>query len=180
MLTRLRSEKKSPVRPTELAEGWDRIEADLRDPDVWAFLSRDSEEQRPTRISLLLDALAGSYEGLARPPFHTFDQLQARVANSAEGAAKLWQEVLDLHGLLTGWYADRGVFHKVGYLVAVGVPFAELVNLARGCAKSAFEQRLVDRIRHELGLSATSPRSFSMIGEPKPLIRASTWARREL
>ena len=42
-------------------------------------------------------------------------------------------QVVDLHSLVLGWYDDRNLFHKIGYLVAAGrASFLELVGLARG------------------------------------------------
>ena len=85
-----------------------------------------------------------------RPPFHTFETLRPHIAADPQG---LWNQVLDLHSLVLGWYDDRSLFHKIGYLVASGrASFFELVELARGTAKSEFDFALDALITSSLDL----------------------------
>jgi hypothetical protein len=55
-----------------------------------------------------------------------------------------------------GWYDDRALFHKVGYLIAVGRTFEELVELSEEKGRSAFEAALDREIRAHLGLTASA------------------------
>jgi hypothetical protein len=61
--------------------------------------------------------------------------------------------VVDLHSLVLGWYEDRAMFHKVGYLIAVGRTFNQLVALSNDKGRSAFEAALDEEIRRRLGLT---------------------------
>jgi hypothetical protein len=106
---------------------------------------------------LLLDTLAGS-PSLTHDPFHTFETLRPRIIADADA---FWNEVVDLHSLLLGWYEDRDLFHKIGYLVAIGVRFAEILEMAAGTKKSQFGQELDDRIRKRLRLSRQRLRELS-------------------
>lgn len=151
-------------RAHELAAQWDAIERDLRRPDVWAFITTANADDFPTRITLLLDTIAGGHSDHARPPFHTFDTMRQRM--EAETPEAIWEKVVDLHGLVMGWFDDRDVFyHKVGYLVATGVKFGDLVALAEDCAKQAFEGLLDDMIRSNLKLRVSELLGLSY--EPK-------------
>lgn len=154
LLLRVRDDGERADRAHELAAQWDAIERDLRKPDVWAFVTTAASDDFPTRITLLLDTLAGGPIGHARPRFHTFDTLREMVEEMSPGA--VWTEVVDLHGLLMGWYEDRDLYHKIGYLVAVGQRFGDLVSLAKGSTKSGFHALLDQRIRRSLGLSASA------------------------
>ncbi len=127
-------------RALEIAAHWDLIERDLRVPEVWAFVTGQAEEDA-THISLLLDTLAGGPRGHDRPLFQTFETLRRDIETDAQ---EFWRAVVDLHSLVLGWYDDRDLFHKVGYLIAVGRPFEELVALSRGKGRSAFEEALDD------------------------------------
>src|SRR5690606_37733245 len=127
---------------------WDGIERDLRAPELWAFVAGGVEEDA-TRISLLLDTLAGGPRGRERPLFHTFETLRPRIENDP-GA--FWRDVVDLHSLVMGWYDDRALYHKVGYLVAVGRTSDELVGLSKGKGRRAFETALDDMISAHLSL----------------------------
>jgi hypothetical protein len=63
--------------------------------------------------------------------------------------------VVKLQSLITGWYDDRQMFHKIGYLVAVGHTFADLVSLAEGQTKSSLHGLLDGLIRDSLNLTAS-------------------------
>jgi hypothetical protein len=71
-----------------------------------------------------------------------------------EDPQAFWSRVVDLHSLVLGWYDDRDLFHKVGYLIAVGLSFQELVELSQGKGRSAFEAALDAEIRNRLKLTA--------------------------
>jgi hypothetical protein len=137
-------------RAVEIAAHWDGIERDLRVPEVWAFVTGEEKEEA-THISLFLDTLAGGPHGRQRPMFHTFETLRGRIETDPHG---FWRDVVDLHSLVLGWYDDRALFHKVGYLIAVGRTFEELVKLSEDKGRSAFEAALDDEIRAHVALTA--------------------------
>jgi hypothetical protein len=138
-------------RAPEIAAHWDGIERDLRVPEVWAFVSGEAKEEA-THISLLLDTIAGGPGGRERPLFHTFETLRSRIDNNPP---RFWRDVVDLHSLVLGWYDDRVLFHKAGYLIAVGRTFEGLVELSKEKGRSAFEAALDDEIRDHVGLTAS-------------------------
>jgi hypothetical protein len=146
-------------RTHEIAAQWDGIERDLQHPDVWAFIADEEANESPTRITLLLDALAGGPRGRARPRFHTFDVLREKVERSSPKA--VWDQVVDLHALVLGWFENRDHYHKIGYLVAVGQRFSDLVALAAGRTKSSFEAVLDERIRDSLELTPSGVTALS-------------------
>ena len=132
-----------------MATDWDAIERELRAPEVWAFVTGESEAEA-THISLLLDTLAGGSRGHERPAFKTFESLREWITRDPTG---FWRAVVDLHSLVLGWYEDRDLFHKVGYLIAVGRTFEELVELSKGKGQSAFDSALDQEIRGHLNLT---------------------------
>lgn len=146
-------------RAHEIAAQWDSIERDLQHPDVWAFVVDEATSDSPTRITLLLDTLAGGPRGSARPRFHTFDVLREKVEQSTSEA--VWNQVVQLHALVLGWYENRDHYHKIGYLVAVGQRFSDLVALATGKAKSEFGAILDSRIRETLDLTPSGVAALS-------------------
>ncbi|MEV1114952.1 DUF262 domain-containing protein [Actinosynnema sp. NPDC049800] len=145
ILTRSRQVK----RDREIAAQWDSIERDLRIPEVWAFVTGKSAPEA-THITLLLDTLAGRPQTYPRPLFHTFETLRPQIEKSSED---LWNQVIDLHSLVMGWYDNRDLFHKIGYLIARGQHFDDLVALSNDCTKHEFDARLDARIRDDLSLS---------------------------
>lgn len=156
-----RSGKHSGARPSgdswqsdnaeQTAAQWDAFERDLRDPDVWSFVTGRAREES-THISLLLDTLAGGPRGRERPRFHTFETLRERIEDSPHD---FWRDVEHLHSLVIGWYEDRDLYHKVGYLVATGDTFTDLVDLTRDLTKSSIHATLDARIAQRLNLTRT-------------------------
>jgi len=140
-------------RKHETAAQWDSVERDLWSLEVWAFAT-GSSTGGATRIELLLDTIADSISEkqlVHRAPFETFETLRPHIAADPQ---ELWDQVVDLHSLVLGWYDDRNLFHKIGYLIAAThATFFDLVALARGTAKSTFEDALDARIAKSLDLS---------------------------
>ena len=138
-------------REREIAAQWDAIERDLRVPELWAFVTgRPSQEA--THITLLLDTLAVWPKGRQRPLFHTFETLRPMIESAAQDT---WNKVVGLHSLIMGWYDNRDLFHKIGYLIARGRTFDELVALSQDCTKRNFEAHLDTLIRDNLSLKAS-------------------------
>lgn len=159
LLSRSRGGAGTTDRTYEIAAQWDSIERDLQHPDVWAFVADAAAADTPTRITLLLDTLAGDSRGRARPRFHTFDVLREKVEKGKPET--IWNDVVQLHALVLGWYENRDHYHKIGYLVAVGQRFGDLVALAAGKTKSEFGAVLDARIRDTLDLT---PSDVSVLG----------------
>lgn len=146
-------------RSHEIAAQWDSIERDLRRPDVWGFITDGDEEEYPTRITLLLDTIAGGTRGPARPRFYTFDALREMM--DSRSPEEVWNLAVDMHALVLGWFENRDHYHKIGYLVAVGMPFGELVDLSAGKTKSCFEHTLDSLISEKLNLSPSEVMELS-------------------
>jgi hypothetical protein len=57
LLSRSRGRTGVTDRALEIAAQWDAIERDLREPELWSFITGKASED-PTHISLLLDTIA--------------------------------------------------------------------------------------------------------------------------
>ena len=165
LLARVRDTPGQTDRAHEVAAQWDVIERDLRAPEVWAFVTKKARGEA-THIRLILDTLA---DAISKPPvrgsrplFHTFETLRPRIEESARS---VWNDIQDMHSLLLGWYEDRDLYHRIGFLVAVGEPFENVVNLARGRARSELEDVLTARIRARLARTAEQIRELSYPSE---------------
>jgi Protein of unknown function DUF262 len=142
-------------RREEVAAQWDRFEQDLRDPSLWAFLT-GTDSKPATYIDLLLETMpppegAGNAE---RDESRHWLFGRARDHIRAQGVEKFWSAVVAQHGLLTGWYKDRKLYHRIGYLVAIGDSITDLVTMSRGLTHSVFGTTLNERTRQRLGLSS--------------------------
>ena len=152
--------REEPARAIEIAAQWDGIERDLCNPESWAFITGGSREFT-SHIELLLDTLVGGPTGRDRPLYSTFEALHLKMEQTHEGLLAFWNEVIDLHAMIMGWYADPALFHKVGFLTADGVAFEALVEAAQGKRKSEFTAELDAMIRRRLNLTESGLRDLT-------------------
>ncbi len=147
-----RVQEKRPGRETEVAAQWDGIERDLQRTDLWAFVAppRSRAQQHGTRIDLLLDTLAGKPPAGARL-HHTFDALRVQAE---EDSLAFWDKVVALHAQILGWFEEPRWHNKIGFLVACGLPLAEILRLAQGQRKRDFDAALTARIKTTLNTRA--------------------------
>ena len=137
-------------RQHEIAAQWDSFERDLRDDQFWAFLT-GSTKRRSTHIDLLFETMTPTAGSGSRPRYWTFGEVWKDI--EARTAADFWRDVVERHGLLVGWYRDRLLCHRIGYLVATGDSIPALIAESRSQTHSAFTTGLVQRIRQRLELT---------------------------
>lgn len=149
-----------PGRQEEIAAQWDSFERDLRDEHFWAFLT-GSTAKRPTHIDFVFESMTPTGGLRVRPRYWTFERVRddieerdsARTSSDGAGTAAFWRDVVARHGLITGWYHDRELYHRIGYLVAIRDSMPDLIEASRSQTHSAFRVGLVDRTRQRLKLS---------------------------
>ena len=157
LLSRARGNAGDRDRAIEIAAQWDAFERDLSAPEVWAFASGKCEAI-PTRIDLLLHAMSDQRTGRKpneqRKPFEIFLELQKEIEDDWRA---VWNEIVDLHSLVVGWYEDReGLFHNIGYLTAIGESIGPLLTEARTMKKDDFNGRVNAKIRTSISSSGTA------------------------
>ena len=134
----------------EMANQWDEIERQLRDDDdaFWAFFTRKSVKDYPTRIDILFDLMFHKQD-TEKDPLFTFFKMEERLKRSDKDS--VWQEVISSFLQLKGWYKDNVYYHKIGYLIASGcLTMADLFDEARGKCKSEFLERLDELIAESI------------------------------
>lgn len=139
----------------EWAFRWDRIEEHLQNELFWGFVSNQAPTSYPNRIELVFDLISGKEKQAHAPDTYTFDYFYAELTQRGKEPAALWKKIWATYTLLAEWFSHRVLYHKVGYLVAVGIPLHDLIALYRGktgipCNKKAFNVLLDEKIRHFL------------------------------
>lgn len=149
-------------RQIEIATQWDLIEREMQDEAFWAFLTNKPGSAYPTRIEFLFDLLARKKEG-EKERFHTFLHFRKLLDDQKDkNSLNVWNPVLERYNLLREWFEDPALYHKVGYLVTIGVGVAELVDEAeRNPTKSGFRVFLDEQIKASLDLDSDSARELS-------------------
>lgn len=136
----------------EWAFRWDRMEEHLQNDLFWGFVSNQAPDSYPNRVELVFDLISGKAKKAHAPDTYTFDYFYAELMERGQEQTALWKKIWETYVLLAEWFADRVLYHKVGYLVAVGIPLHDLIALYRGdggqpCNKKAFNALLDEKIR---------------------------------
>ena len=147
----------SANRQHEIAAQWDSFERELRDDHFWAFLT-GSTKRRSTHIDFLFETMTPTSGSGSRPRYWTFGEVWKDI--DERGAAAFWRDVVERHGLLIGWYHDRLLYHRIGYLVATGDSIPALIAESRSRTHSSFAAGLVERIQQQLDLT---PNAVSLL-----------------
>ena len=87
----------------------------------------------------------------SRPRYWTFGEVREDI--DERGAAAFWRDVVERHGLLTGWFQDRELYHRIGYLVAIGDSIPDLIEAVPIPDALGVPASLVDRTRQRLELT---------------------------
>lgn len=143
----------------ELASEWDRIEYALQNEDFWYFLNNNSNS-KPTHIEFILDLAADiifrEKKYFEKKPYKhsTFlilsaylqDLLENDQISRIEAVEKIWKTVAEYFEYFQNWYNDRTLFHHIGFLIAVSLrPAAIIENLlvkSKQLSKSRFKADL--------------------------------------
>ena len=124
-------------RQEEVSLQWDTIEQELRNPSFWGFLSNTDGDQMPTRIDLILDLMVDK-SGNDREKYRTFfyfdRQIKALSAITTENPLlEIWNRIYHVFLTLREWYTNHDFYHKIGYLITIGIPLRKIYNVWR-CA----------------------------------------------
>ncbi|MBI9041962.1 DUF262 domain-containing protein [Lutibacter sp.] len=134
----------------EIATSWDTIENELRNKDFWAFLTNKSANEYPTRIELLFDLMSEKQPD-EREKFFTFYHFSNEIKEHS--ALDVWKDILKYYLVLKEWYQKRELYHKVGYLVAIGKSLQTIIQESKELTKMEFKESLNTQIKDELNLT---------------------------
>lgn len=150
-------------RQEEISLQWDAMEHALRDPSLWAFLTKPKTQDYATRIDLLLDLMSAKPAN-SKETYHTFfyfdKEIKRRVrAGEQEVLLNVWNEIYRVYLTLREWHSDHEFYHKIGYLINSGSKtLAEIYRLWKGdgeepLAKDRFSRELDRLIRESINIA---------------------------
>lgn len=142
----------SEERKEEISLQWDSIERELKNDSFWYFLTNNAPKRYQTRFDLILDLIAEKSDS-EREEYFTFFEFSRR--SKQRGIKNIWEEILHHFLILKGWFEDRELYHKIGYLIATGekgCSLAQIFQKSRGIRKSEFIGLLTKLIRESVRL----------------------------
>ena len=136
------------ARQEEISLRWDTIERDLHDDPFWFFLANRTEDSTQTRIDLILDLIAHKPQN-SRENYYTFFAF-AKMGET-RNPGEIWEEISHTYLILKDWYEDDVLYHRIGYLIAVGEKrLSEIYALSLVATKSEFIALLDAEIKKSL------------------------------
>lgn len=124
------AQDKMSGRQEEVSLQWDMIEQELQNPSFWGFLSNTDGDQKPTRIDLILDLMVdeSSNDREKYRTFFYFDQQIKALPETTTGnpLLEIWSRIYHVFLTLREWYMNHDFYHKIGYLVTIGVPLKKI------------------------------------------------------
>lgn len=129
-------EEKIRLKQLEIATEWDRIEYALQDDAFWYFINKE-ENNLETRIEFIFDLIAEKSN--KNDEYSTFRHFFKKFkTKSKEEISENWKEIKQYFQMLEEWYQDRELYHKIGYLITIGVDIKKILNDKKEKTKGDF------------------------------------------
>lgn len=134
----------------EIATSWDIIEKELHNKDLWAFLTNEAPDKFATRIELIFNMMSNKTKD-EKESFFTFFYFIEKMKK--ESKTEIWKDIQEYFLTLKEWFDKREVYHKVGYLVAIGEDLQKIISNSISLTKSDFQDSLDNKIKLQLNLT---------------------------
>lgn len=148
--------EKLRLKQLEIATEWDRIEYALQDDSFWYFINKN-ENNLATRIEFVFDLMYevetenSVEEKFGNDEYTTFRFFNEKFKTKSEKDINdNWQEVKKCFQTLEEWYNDRELYHKVGYLITIGVNIKDILIKKEGETKTGFIELINKKIEEEI------------------------------
>lgn len=87
----------------------------------------------PTRIDLILDLMVDK-SGNDREKYRTFFYFDRQIKSLSETTTEnplleIWSRIYHVFLTLREWYTNHDFYHKIGYLITIGVPLRKIYTV---------------------------------------------------
>lgn len=139
--------EKLRLKQLEVASEWDRIEYALQDDSFWYFINKN-ENNLATRIEFIFNLMSDNPSVDKYSTFHFFNE--KFKTKSEKEINDNWQEIKKYFQTLEEWYNDRELYHKIGYLIAVGTNIKNILKEKKEKSKTEFLNWINQEIESKL------------------------------
>lgn len=135
--------EKLRLKQLEIASEWDRIEYTLQGDSFWYFINKN-ENNLATRIEFIFNLISDKPSDDKYSTFHFFN-VQFKTKSEKE-INDNWQKFKKYFQTLEEWYNDRELYHKIGYLIAVGTNIKNILKEKIEKSKTEFSTWINEEI----------------------------------
>lgn len=135
--------EKLRLKQLEIASEWDRMEYALQDDSFWYFINKN-ENHLATRIEFIFDLMN---EEKITDDYSTFIFFTKKFnAKQDDEIKENWKEIKKYYQTLEEWYNDRELYHKIGYLITIGISIKNVLRGKENRTKAEFKSWLDEQI----------------------------------
>ena len=147
-------------RQDEIALQWDSMEQQLNKKDFWFFLSGRNGKTYSTHIEIILDLIADKQAG-EKDKYYTFFYFD-NLRQQGKNLKSIWEDDIQrTFLLLTDWFENNDLYHKIGYLISSGfLSLQDVHKLAKEKTKKDFLKDLDQKIKESISLSSTKKHNY--------------------
>lgn len=132
------------LKQLQIASEWDGIENRLQDNDFWYFIW-DQKISYETRIEYIFDLISDNNVKKNDDSHYTFHVFNEKLQELK--IDEVWLEVKNYYQLISDWYENPTLYHYIGFLIQIGIPISEILELNEKQPKSKFMDLLKDKIK---------------------------------
>ncbi len=136
--------EKLRLKQLEIASEWDRIEYALQDDSFWYFINKNGNKLA-TRIEFIFNLMSDKPSDDKYSTFHFFNE--KFKTKSEKEINDNWQEIKKYFQTLEEWYNDRELYHKIGYLIAIGTNIKNILKEKKEKTKTEFSNWINQEIK---------------------------------
>lgn len=150
------------LKQLEIANEWDFIEYSLHNEEFWLFINKD-ENEKDTRIEFLFELIVGLPKGKNKnnkdyksfeeyynetgDNYYTFREFDKKFKDRSEKEiVDNWKQAKRYFQILQDWFDNRELYHKIGFLVTLGVDIKKLIDDSQTKNKSEFIEFIHEKI----------------------------------
>jgi len=135
----------------EISLLWDEMEQRLSEPDFWAFVTNAKQSLYANKIELIFDMIADKSSDVI-DPLYTFIYFFNQTKENQKSLWEMWLKIEKYYATLQEWYKNKNLYHKVGYLIAVGKNLKQLIDKSLIDKKNYFEEDLDKKISNSVNI----------------------------
>jgi len=137
-----------------ISQLWDIMEQKLNNPDFWAFITNDPQDDYETKIEFLFNIIANKNKN-EKDFYFTFLHF-LKISNNSTELWDTWRKVEHYFNILSEWFSNKNQFHKIGYLIATGSNVKSLLDKALKLTKKDFSVFVDEEISKSINFEIES------------------------
>lgn len=140
------------LKQLEISNEWDFIETTLHNEEFWWFINKDEKD---TRIEYIFELIVGlprvknkknkdfknfeEYYKETDDTYYTFRKYAEKFKVKSENEIdNNWKDVKRCFQTLQDWFNNRELYHKIGFLIAIGHDIKQLIEKSQTKTKTEF------------------------------------------